>query len=94
MTSSDSTDPPVLQDFISEDGKPLTSLPAHLCQETRRRYVLWKDIEDTFKGVDYLIKDVDDTLEGLDYLIKGKQRCLFMINQQGELYVFFCYLTS
>lgn len=76
MASPESTALPVLQEFESEDMKALTSLPILVCKLTGKRHILWKDVKDTF--------------EGIDYLKGGEKRALFMINQQGEVYVIIC----
>jgi len=54
MASPESTAPPVLQEFESEHMKALTSLPILICKETGKRHILWKDVKDTFEGIDYL----------------------------------------
>lgn len=65
---------PTFQQFVSEDYQPLASLPIHVCPETNERYVLWSNIQDAFEGVTFL-------------RYWSTTRVLFMITQNGELYV-------
>lgn len=76
MALSNSADPSVFQRFLSKDGEPLASLPIKTCPESGKRYTFWSDIQDIFKDVVYL-KDRDELI------------VLFMIDQDGELYVSF-----
>lgn len=73
MASSEETILQVFQTFRSQDDKPLTSLPTRVCSETGQRYVLWKDIQDTFRGVDHL-------------KYWSGYRIIFMSDGDGELY--------
>lgn len=67
------SDPPIFQQFNSQDGNALGSLPTLVCPETNARYTLWADIEDSFPGLDCL----------RDW---SRMRLLFMIDQGDELY--------
>lgn len=62
------------QTFESTDGTPLASLRCHICTETAEHYVLWRDIENVFEGVDQLKVGED-------------RRPLFMSDNNGKLYV-------
>lgn len=75
MSTADNTGPPVVQQFESEDGTPLVSLPTSFCTETNQRFVLWKDIQDQFDGVLHLSSLFENPVE-------------FMIDPDGELYRF------
>lgn len=65
---------PIVQQFVSEDYQPLASLPIQVCPETNEKYILWSDVQDTFAGVVFL-------------RYWSTTRVLFMIRQEGELYV-------
>lgn len=45
------TDPPVFQDFKSNDSKQLESLLSRLSEEHGDRCILWSDIQCAFKGI-------------------------------------------
>lgn len=64
--------PPIIQKFKSANGTLLASLPTHVCTETGERYVLWRDIQDTFKGADHLLD-------------LSKEVVLFTIDNDGEM---------
>ncbi|KAG0082741.1 hypothetical protein BGZ93_009209 [Podila epicladia] len=66
--------PPVGQSFKSQDDIPLNTLSTHLCRESDKRFVYWKDIEETFESVFYL-QDRSD------------ERLLFMIDDNAELHI-------
>ncbi|KAG0028961.1 hypothetical protein BGZ81_004268 [Podila clonocystis] len=47
----------VFQHFESQDGERLGNLPTHLMTSgTVKRYVLWNDVQDAFKGVDHVTR--------------------------------------
>lgn len=72
MPSVRSTD--FLQGFVCVDGKPLGTLPTHICADTGQRFVLWSDIGKSFWGAD------------ADYLEdRNKDIVLFLIRSDGEL---------
>ncbi|KAG0018327.1 hypothetical protein BGZ82_000465, partial [Podila clonocystis] len=62
------------QNFKSEDDIPLPSLSTHLCAESGKRFVYWKDIEAAFDSVFYLLDSSDE-------------RLLFMIDDNAELHI-------
>lgn len=76
MALSDSAYPPVFQRFLSKNGEPLASLPTKTCSQSGKRYIFWSDIQNIFEDVVFL-KDLDGLI------------VLFMIDQDGELYVSF-----
>ncbi|KAF9281334.1 hypothetical protein BGZ74_002411, partial [Mortierella antarctica] len=71
MTLPESQAPPAGQSFKSQDDMLLVSLSTHLCAESDKRFVYWKDIEETFESVFYL-QDRSD------------ERLLFMIDDNAE----------
>jgi len=80
MVTLDSDNPSIFQRFESRDGKPLFSLPTHVCPETGKRFILWDDIQSTFADMIFLRRPGDS--DSVPNMI------LFMIDQDGELYVF------
>ncbi|KAF9311148.1 hypothetical protein BG003_007718 [Podila horticola] len=74
MTPPEGQTIPVCQTFKSQDDIPLASLLTHVCAESDKRFVYWKDIEETFESVFYL-QDVSD------------ERLLFMIDENAELHI-------
>jgi len=77
----DSETPSIFQRFESQDGKPLASLPTYVCPETSKRYILWDDIQSTFADVVFLRRPGNSD--------RVSNKILFMIDQNGELYVSF-----
>lgn len=72
MEPQEGSDTASVQYFISEDRRPLASVPTLVCTETSERYLLWTDIQGTFPSVSYL-RD-----------LRGS-RILFLIDNYGEL---------
>lgn len=74
MASSEYAD---RQKFESEDGTPLASPRSHPCAaDMKKKCIFWSDVQRTFQGVDHL------KAEG-----EQGERILFMIDDDGELYV-------
>jgi len=76
MALLNSADPPVFQRFVSRDCEPLASLLAKTCSQTGKRCIFWIEIQNDLKDV-VCLKDRDELI------------VLFMIDQDGELYVSF-----
>ncbi|KAF9329473.1 hypothetical protein BG006_007459 [Podila minutissima] len=74
MTLPENQASPAGQSFKSQDDMLLVSLSTHLCAESDKRFVYWKDIEETFESVFYL-QDRSD------------ERLLFMIDDNAELHI-------
>ncbi|KAF9308933.1 hypothetical protein BG003_010417, partial [Podila horticola] len=62
---------PIIQKFRSQNDKPLSSLPTHLCTETSKYFVYWSDIQNSFEGIFYLLDE-------------SEERLLFMIDVYAE----------
>ncbi|KAG0010026.1 hypothetical protein BGZ82_003719, partial [Podila clonocystis] len=66
---NENSDPVVLQEFVSEYGLHLASLPTYPCDDfdkTGERYMLRSDIQHTFASIDYL---EDGDREGALYMV-------------------------
>lgn len=64
-----------IQNFQSKHGTSLGSVRPPSWAADYERYILWRDIQDTFVGVIYLQHP------------SGNSRVLFMTDKNGELYV-------
>ncbi|KFH74100.1 hypothetical protein MVEG_01313 [Podila verticillata NRRL 6337] len=72
MSLSDDADPTIFQNFVSEDYKPLKSLPTYVSEDNGNRYILWTDIQLAFKNIDSL-KD------------ERESRVMFVVDDGGTL---------
>ncbi|KAF9369196.1 hypothetical protein CPC16_004690, partial [Podila verticillata] len=71
MASPQSCDPLTFQTCKTPDEWP-TAQETRICDETRKFYVYWRDIERAFVGISYL---QDST----------KERALLMIDKHGKM---------
>lgn len=66
--------PPTFQTFESEDGEPLQQTIEYAGPKRGRKYILWKDVQRVFLGVDYL-----KFAFGLNW------RVLYVVDQDGNM---------
>ncbi|KAG0082479.1 hypothetical protein BGZ93_002415 [Podila epicladia] len=66
--------PPTFQTFESVDGKPLPQTIGYAGLKRNRKYILWKDVQRVFPGIDYLKSTFG-----------FKSRAPYMVDQDGKL---------
>lgn len=78
MVSSGEAASQAFQDFKGEDSEPLQQMPVQICSETGLKCIFWKDVKNTFQGV--------DCLYGTVYVTSRVPRIImFMFGQNGEV---------